>query len=245
MTLKDQSFVCVHSWNLVIFKFWGLLENTSEVILVPKLFYFRRILNFVRSFVECKVSLADSIQTTVKVKSWRLFVNLRIVLSSQLLRRDLWGSLERGHRFGHYGHVLKLHDDRAVQGRPTKSVEDWKADPHVISVTEADFQRVGRRLSASFATARRCFSSRLPTPTSGESHIFVFECSVWKLILSTSVWKLILSNWVWKLTSSPSVRKFIFSISGPTLFFVDSRFKVQCLNLSFTVQFKGSVWKFI
>jgi hypothetical protein len=33
-----------------------------------------------------------------------------------------------------YGDVLRLHDGKPV---PTKSVDDWKADPAVISVTEA------------------------------------------------------------------------------------------------------------
>ncbi len=43
------------------FKFWKLLKNASEVTLVPKKFFFLKILNLVRSIVECKVSLADGI----------------------------------------------------------------------------------------------------------------------------------------------------------------------------------------
>jgi hypothetical protein len=43
----------------VTFKFWELLKNASEVTLVPKNIFFLKILNFVQSFVECKVSLAD------------------------------------------------------------------------------------------------------------------------------------------------------------------------------------------
>jgi hypothetical protein len=36
-----------------------LLKNASEVTLVPKNIFSLQILNFVQSFVECKVSLAD------------------------------------------------------------------------------------------------------------------------------------------------------------------------------------------
>jgi hypothetical protein len=36
-----------------------MLKNASEVTLVPKIFFFLIILNFVQSFVECKVSLPD------------------------------------------------------------------------------------------------------------------------------------------------------------------------------------------
>jgi hypothetical protein len=36
-----------------------MLKNASEKILVPKNIIFLKILNFVQSFVECKVSLAD------------------------------------------------------------------------------------------------------------------------------------------------------------------------------------------
>jgi hypothetical protein len=42
----------------VTFKLWELLKNASEVTLVPKDF-FPKMLDFVQSFVECKVSLAD------------------------------------------------------------------------------------------------------------------------------------------------------------------------------------------
>jgi hypothetical protein len=36
-----------------------MLKNASEVTLVPKNIFFLKILNFMQSFVECKVSLAD------------------------------------------------------------------------------------------------------------------------------------------------------------------------------------------
>ncbi len=38
-----------------------MLKNPSEVTLVPKNVFFPKILNFVQSFVERKVSLADGI----------------------------------------------------------------------------------------------------------------------------------------------------------------------------------------
>jgi hypothetical protein len=41
------------------FKLWEMLKNASEVTLVPKIFFFLKILKFVQSFVECKVSQAD------------------------------------------------------------------------------------------------------------------------------------------------------------------------------------------
>ncbi len=43
------------------FKFWEMIKNASEVTLVPKNIFMLKILNFVQSFVECKVSLADGI----------------------------------------------------------------------------------------------------------------------------------------------------------------------------------------
>ncbi len=54
-----QSFVCVPPWRRVNFKFWEMFKNASEVTLVSKNIYFLKILNFVQSFVECEVSLAD------------------------------------------------------------------------------------------------------------------------------------------------------------------------------------------
>jgi hypothetical protein len=53
-----QSFVYEPPWRRVTFKFWEIVKNASEVTLVPKNI-FLQILNFVQSFVECKVSLAD------------------------------------------------------------------------------------------------------------------------------------------------------------------------------------------
>jgi hypothetical protein len=43
-----------------------MLKNVSEVILVTKNIFFLKILNFVQSFVECNVSLADGtlVETT-------------------------------------------------------------------------------------------------------------------------------------------------------------------------------------
>jgi hypothetical protein len=38
-----------------------MLTNASEVTLVPNDLFFLKILNFLQSFVECKVSLADGI----------------------------------------------------------------------------------------------------------------------------------------------------------------------------------------
>jgi hypothetical protein len=61
MTLKDQSFVCVYPWRSVTFKFWEMLKNASKITLVPKDIFSLKILNFVQSFVMCKVSLADAI----------------------------------------------------------------------------------------------------------------------------------------------------------------------------------------
>ncbi len=58
-----QSFVCVQPWRRVTFKFWEMLKNFSKVILVTKNIFFLKILNFVQSFVECKVSLAGGIHT--------------------------------------------------------------------------------------------------------------------------------------------------------------------------------------
>jgi hypothetical protein len=55
-----QSFVCVPPWRRVTSKFWEVLKIASEVSLVQKNLFSLKILNFVQSFVECKVSLADS-----------------------------------------------------------------------------------------------------------------------------------------------------------------------------------------
>jgi hypothetical protein len=35
-----------------------------------------------------------------------------------------------------YGDVFSFQIENAVQGRPSKSLDDWKTDPDVISVTE-------------------------------------------------------------------------------------------------------------
>ncbi len=44
------------------FNFWEMLKNASEVTLVPKkIFFLLKDLNFLQSFVEYKVSLADGI----------------------------------------------------------------------------------------------------------------------------------------------------------------------------------------
>jgi hypothetical protein len=67
MTLKDQSFVnkvkvsfvCIHEDVHVTFKSWIMLKSVSEVTLLTKNIFSLKFLNFVQSFVECKVSLAD------------------------------------------------------------------------------------------------------------------------------------------------------------------------------------------
>jgi hypothetical protein len=56
-----------------------MLENASEVILVPKNILFLKIQNFVQSFVECKVSLADG---TYALCSQLFFFLVFISLSS-------------------------------------------------------------------------------------------------------------------------------------------------------------------
>jgi hypothetical protein len=43
----------------VAFKFWEVLKNASEVTQIPKNMFLLKILKFVQSFAECKVSLAD------------------------------------------------------------------------------------------------------------------------------------------------------------------------------------------
>ncbi len=56
---QGWSFVCVQPWRRVTFELWEMLKNVSEVTLVTTNIFFLKILNFVQSFVECKVSLAD------------------------------------------------------------------------------------------------------------------------------------------------------------------------------------------
>jgi hypothetical protein len=70
----------------VIFKFWELLENASEVALVPKNIFFLEILNFVQSFVECKVSLADGMYTT-RSQQQRTYDELLIKNNSRAINR--------------------------------------------------------------------------------------------------------------------------------------------------------------
>ncbi len=57
---KLSLWLCVPPWRRATFKFWEMLKNASGVTLVPKeiITFF---INFVQSFVECKVSLADGI----------------------------------------------------------------------------------------------------------------------------------------------------------------------------------------
>ncbi len=66
-----QSFVCVPPWRRVTFTFWEMFKNASEVTLAPKKILFLKILNFVQSFVECKVSLADGSMSTDRVEKYR------------------------------------------------------------------------------------------------------------------------------------------------------------------------------
>jgi hypothetical protein len=42
-------------------------KNASEVTLVPKDTFFLKFLNFVQSFVDCKVSLADGIPRDTEI----------------------------------------------------------------------------------------------------------------------------------------------------------------------------------
>jgi hypothetical protein len=56
-----QSFVCVPPSRRVTFKFWEMLKNVSDVTLAPKIFsFFLKILNFVQSFVGCKLQSKPS-----------------------------------------------------------------------------------------------------------------------------------------------------------------------------------------
>ncbi len=55
-----QNFVCVPPWRCVTFKFGEIIKIDPKVTLVLN-FSFVKISNFLRSFVECKVSLADGI----------------------------------------------------------------------------------------------------------------------------------------------------------------------------------------
>ncbi len=81
-----QSFVCVPPWRRVTFKFWEKLKNASEVTLVIKNIFFLKNLNFVRSFVECKVSLADGIFNLVlRLVASRLGSNNHKKLKSSLI----------------------------------------------------------------------------------------------------------------------------------------------------------------
>jgi hypothetical protein len=41
-----------------------MLKNASEITLVPKNIYIQKTLNFVQSFVGCKVSLTDGISVS-------------------------------------------------------------------------------------------------------------------------------------------------------------------------------------
>jgi hypothetical protein len=62
----------VQPWRRVTFKFFEMLKNVSEVTLVTKNIFSLKILNFVQSFVECKVSLADGTSCDVGItfKCW-------------------------------------------------------------------------------------------------------------------------------------------------------------------------------
>jgi hypothetical protein len=51
-----------------------MLKNASEVTSsVPKKYFLLKILNFVQSFVECKVSPADGICTALNGEMWSSF----------------------------------------------------------------------------------------------------------------------------------------------------------------------------
>ncbi len=55
-----------------------MLKNASEVTLVPKIFFFLKIFNFVKSFVGCKVSLTDGSRRDVLVAldGWAIDIQL-------------------------------------------------------------------------------------------------------------------------------------------------------------------------
>jgi ribosome-associated protein YbcJ (S4-like RNA binding protein) len=67
-----------------------MLKNVSDVILVTKNILFLKILNFVQSFVECKVSLADGMvrvdvknvvsRTATKIRQINQGVNYSLML---------------------------------------------------------------------------------------------------------------------------------------------------------------------
>jgi hypothetical protein len=64
-----------------------MLKNVSEVTIVPKHF-FLKILNFVQSFVECEVSLADGIPCRKSCR-WFSTVKNNLLLSHQAITRQL------------------------------------------------------------------------------------------------------------------------------------------------------------
>jgi hypothetical protein len=66
MTLKDQNFVNKFEVLFVCHPEDVWLRYVSEVTLVPKNIFFLKILNFLQSFVECKVSLADGMLMSIK-----------------------------------------------------------------------------------------------------------------------------------------------------------------------------------
>jgi hypothetical protein len=54
-----RSFGFVHPWSRVTFKFWELLKNGSEVALVPKKIFSKKMWTWCQVVWSAKVSLAD------------------------------------------------------------------------------------------------------------------------------------------------------------------------------------------
>jgi hypothetical protein len=66
-----------------------MLKNASEVTLVPNNILFLKFLNFVQSFVECKVSLADCF-TDYNFLDDRLCHMIHLTLLARITDDGLW-----------------------------------------------------------------------------------------------------------------------------------------------------------
>ncbi len=104
-----QSLVCVQPWRRVTFKFWEMLKNRSEVTLVrivPKNIFFLKNFNFVQSFVECKVSLADGNLISYSVfHSWKtnwVFLFFCSNYSSLFLLQEITEEFAQRHCFARF-----------------------------------------------------------------------------------------------------------------------------------------------
>ncbi len=88
-----QSFVCVHPWRRVTFKISDMLKNAAEVTLVPKNIFFLKSLDFVQSFVECKVILADGTLQQFS-RFWVFFPWILAMIHFDLLAL-VWASMQK------------------------------------------------------------------------------------------------------------------------------------------------------